>query len=97
MVVYHSVLQIYKTLLTTYPKYIHYKLSTQFPYNTRLAESDSVRMGPEFQCKLELTQKSFMNRATMSYNKLPPDLRKIPSLELFKNKLKEWVQENVQI
>ena len=97
MVFYHSVILIYKTILTTYPKYIYSKLSTQFPYNTRLAESDSVRMGSEFKSKLELTEKSFMNRATVSYNKLPPELRKIPKLETFKKKLKLWVLENVEL
>ena len=97
LVFYHSVILIYKTILTTFPKYIYSKLSTQFPYNTRLAESDSVRMGSEFKSKLELTEKSFMNRATVSYNKLPPELRKIPKLETFKEKLKVWVLENVKI
>ena len=97
LVFYHSVLQIYKTIITTYPKYINSKLATQFPYNTRLAESDSVRMGPEFKCKLELTEKSFMSRATISYNQLPSELRKITKLEKFKNDLKEWVQSNVKL
>ena len=97
LVFYHSVILIFKTILTTYPKYIYSKLSTQFPYNTRLAESDSVRMGPEFKSKLELTEKSFMNRATVSFNQLPPELRKISKLETFKDKLKVWVLENVKI
>ena len=38
LVFYHSVILVYKTLLTTYPKYIFQKLSTDFPYNTRLAQ-----------------------------------------------------------
>ena len=97
LVFYHSVVLIYKTILTTYPKYIHSKLSTQFPYNTRLGQTDSVRMGPEFKAKLELTEKTFMNRATVSYNLLPAELRKIPTLDGFKQKLKEWVLENVKI
>ena len=97
LVFFHSVVQIYKTIVTTYPKYIYSKLSTQFPYNTRLAESDSVRMGPEFKSKLELTEKSFMNRATVSFNLLPPELRKISKLEEFKEKLKVWVLGNVKI
>ena len=97
LVFYHSVMVIYKSILTTYPKYIFSKLSTQFPYNTRLAQSDSVRMGSEFQSKLELTENSFMNRATISFNMLPPELREIEKVEIFKGKLKLWVQENVKI
>ena len=97
LVFYHSVILIHKTMLTTYPKYIYSKLSSQFPYNTRLAESDSVRMGPEFKSKLEITEKSFMNRSTVSYNKLPAELRKISKLELFKKKLKVWVLANINL
>ena len=97
LVFYHSVVLIYKTILTTYPKYIYSKLSTQFPYNTRLAQTDSVRMGEDFKSKLELTEKTFMNRATISYNQLPPELRKIPKIDDFKKKLKGWVKENVKI
>ena len=44
LVFYHSVVLIYKSLMTTFPKYIHSKLCTEFPYNTRLAQSDSVRL-----------------------------------------------------
>ena len=97
LVVYHSAVLIFKTLKTTYPKYIYKKLSSEFPFNTRLAQSESVRMGPEFQSKLELTEKSFMSRATLSFNKLPATLRQIPKIELFKKKLKVWVQENCKI
>ena len=60
-----------------------------------MAQSDSVRMGPDFKSKLELTEKSFMNRATVSF--LPPEIRKIEKLENFKEKLKKWVLENCNI
>ena len=97
LVFYHSVVLIYKTLMTTFPKYIHSKLCMEFPYNTRLAQSDSVRMGPDFKSKLELTEKSFLHRATISYNNLPQEIRKIPVLETFKMKLKSWVLENCKL
>ena len=97
LVFYHSVILIHKTKITSFPQYIYSKLSTQFPYNTRLAQSDSVRMGPEFKSKLEITEKSFMNRSTVSYNKLPSELRKIEKLELFKKNLKVWILENVKV
>ena len=97
LVFYHSTILIYKTLQTTYPKYIYNKLSSDFPYNTRLAQSEAVRMGPDFKSKLELTEKSFMSRATTSFNQLPTSLRQIPKIEAFKKKLKTWVLGNVQI
>ena len=94
---YHSIIQIYKTKQTTFPKYIHSKLAGEFPYNTRLAESQSVRMGTEFKSKLELTEKSFMQRATVNYNLLPTSVRQIQKMEAFKKKLKIWVAENIAI
>ena len=97
LVFFHSVVLIFKTMMTTYPKYIHSKLCSEFPYNTRLAQSDSVRMGPDFMAKLELTEKSFLNRATVSFNKLPSEIRKIEKIEAFKAKLKEWVLENCML
>jgi hypothetical protein len=48
------------TITTKSPKYIFSKLSSEFPYNTRLAESESVRMGPDFQAKLDLTERTFI-------------------------------------
>ena len=97
LVFYHSVILIFKTIQTKYPRYIYSKLASQFPYNTRLAQTDSVRMGTNFRSKLELTEKSFMNRATISYNLLPQELRAVSKIETFKIKLKQWVKEHVNI
>ena len=97
LVMYHSIILIYKTIQATSPKYLYSKLSSEFPYNTRLADSDSVRMGSAFKCKLELTEKSFMNRATVAFNQLPSELRQTPKLEEFKKKLKGWVREKCKV
>ena len=97
LVHYHSVLTIYKTLQTTCPKFVHEKLQSEFSYNTRLAASEVVRMGSEFQAKLSLTEKSFMNRSTVCFNQLPLDIRKIPKPDTFKKNLKLWVSENIPL
>ena len=97
LVIYHSVILIHKTILTKAPRYIYDKLSSEFPYNTRLAESEALRMGPEFQAKLEITRRSFMHRGTSYYNLLPADLRKVRKLEDFKVKVKTWVADNFSI
>ena len=94
---YHSVILVHKTMQTTYPKYIYNKLSSEFPYNTRLAQSDVVRMGPDFKSRLEITEKSFMQRATISYNTLPTSIRQTQKLQQFKKNLKAWVLENICI
>ena len=97
LVAYHSILIVHKTIHAACPKYIYSKLSSVFPYNTRLAMSDSVRMGSTFKCKLELTGRSFMNRATISYNQLPSEIRQCSKLEVFKKKLKLWVVDNCRV
>ena len=97
LIYFHSAVSIYKTIQTTKPKYIFSKLSMDFPYNTRLAHSESVRMGSAFQCKLEITEKSYLNRATVCFNKLPSKLRQVRKLETFKKQLKAWVLENYQV
>ena len=97
LIFYHSVVLIHKTIMAKAPQYIYNKLSSEFPYNTRLAESEALRMGPEFQAKLEITRRSFMHRGTSSYNLLPADLRKVRKMEDFKSKVKAWVAENCSI
>ena len=97
LVFYHSVIQIYKTKQTSSPKYISDKLNFEFPYNTRLASSESVRMGAEFKSKLALTEKSFINRSTVNFNQLPTELKQMIKIEVFKKKLKQWVIQNISI
>ena len=97
LITYHSVVLIHKTIMTKTPQYIYSKLSSEFPYNTRLAESGALRLGPEFQAKLEITRRSFMHRGTSNYNSLPADLRKVRKIEEFKLKVKIWVVENCSI
>ena len=54
-------------------------------------------MGSRFQSRLGLTEKSFMNRATISYNLKTPELRKVPKLQSFKKELKKWMMENIKL
>jgi hypothetical protein len=81
----------------TCPKYLFNKLSSDFPYNTRLAHLDSVRMGEAFKTKLELTERSFMNRATVNFNQIPTELRQTANIDDFKKKMKVWVIENCKL
>ena len=97
LVFYHSTILIYKTLQTTFPKYIHDKLIGEFSYNTRLAASEVINVGAEFQAKLALTEKSFLNRSVLWFNQLPIEIRKIDKIEAFKKNLKLWVLVNISL
>jgi hypothetical protein len=97
LVFYRSVVLVFKTLKHQQPQYIFQKLNTTFPYDTRLAESNAIRTGESFQPKLELTKKSFVHRATKSYNEIPGSLRQAQNVKTFQKKLKQWVMENLEI
>ena len=97
--VFHSIVQVYKTLSTGAPQHLYDRLrkSGDFPYNTRLATSGSIRMGPSFKTRLNITERSFVNRATAHYNSIPDEIRQCPTLETFKRKLKAWIQANIPV
>ena len=97
LVFYHSVVLVYKTLKFQQPQYLFEKLSSVFPCNTRLANSNAIRTADQFQPSLELTKKSFIHRATKSFNQVPGSLRQSPNVNTFQKKLKQWVMENVEI
>ena len=58
---------------------------------------NQISVGSEIQFKLDLTEKSFMARATRAYNQIPTEIRRTPKVETFKLKLKDWVQKNCPI
>ena len=97
LIFYHSVVQICKTLRTTYPRYLHQKVIDKFPYRTRLASSNSIRQGPQFKADLQTAKNSFRWRASAWYNEVPASIRQETKLNKFQSQLKTWVQENVQL
>ena len=62
---FHSTVQLHKILTTGSPEYLFERITETggFPYDTRLAASDSIRIGPSFRTRLRLTDRSFVNRA----------------------------------
>ena len=92
MVFFHSASLMFKTIQTTYPNYLFSKL-----YNIRMAQSDAVRIGQEFKAKIEVTEKSCMNRGSVSFKQLPSEIRQKTKMEIFTKKLKVWVMQNCQV
>ena len=91
--IYHSILLIYKTLQNKKPEYIYQKISTDFPRRTRIASTNAIHLGPQFDFEKELTRASFRWRATMLWNDLPSEIRKLPKVNKFKISLKKWIME----
>ena len=95
----HSTVLVHKTLQSGAPKYLFNRFTEhgEFPYPTRLAASETIRMGSAFNSRLSITEKSFVNRGMKFYNSLPVELRRISSLNTFKTHLKDWIKENVPL
>jgi hypothetical protein len=91
---YHSLVQMYKILQTGSPKYLHEKVTSEFPYPTSSANANLIRMGPQFHTEHSLAQASFRWRASHQWNQLPIAIRQSRKLPIFKKKLKNWVREN---
>ena len=85
LVVYHSLLMIYKIRKSREPEY----LAKFFLNETRTGRI----MEPCI--KLGLAQKSFCIRGTSCWNTLPPSIRNSTKLGEFKRKLKLWIIQNI--
>ena len=93
--VYHTVILAYKVMQAKAPKYLYTMFNTEYPYETRQADSGRIRNGitPE----LEISKDSFRWRATDLYNQLPAAIRGIKTLQSFKLATKQWVRKNVEV
>ena len=92
---YHTITMMYKIINTKSPSYIYRKPNSSFPYKTKFAANQNIRMGPDFQANHSLTQVSFRWRGSQLWNSLPSEVKGIENLGKFKNKAKKWVLDNV--
>ena len=68
-------------------------LSKSFSYKTRAAATGALV--DNYRTTKDITKDSFLIRATKVWNTLTPDVRVASSLQLFKGRLKKWIQSNV--
>ena len=93
LVVYHSVLMVYKVVRTESPAYLHSMFQTKYQYRTRQADSGVIK---HMRCpKLTLTCQSFRFQASGHFNNLPSSIRNSETLQGFKMLVKKWILENV--
>jgi hypothetical protein len=93
--VYHTVIMAYKVMQAKSPKYLYTMFNTNYPYETRQADSGMVRSvrKPE----LDLVKDSFRWRAADLFNQLPSAIREIKTIQSFKFATKRWVRQNVEV
>ena len=109
---YHSIILLHKTLSTKAPEYLYKKVTAggQFSYKTRQAaecpaefsftvhhptNNGTIRQAV---CnKLGMSKNGWCWRSVEMYNTLPTNLRLEQKLPKFKTRLKNWVEENIDI
>ena len=95
LVVYHSVIMVYKVMQTESPRYLFSMFSTKYNCDTRHARRALLR--PTRNCELDLSEESFRWRAAKDFNALPLSVRKSSSLKTFKIDVKKWITENISL
>ena len=93
--VYHTVILAHKVMQARTPKYLYSKFNTNYQYKTRQATSGLIRCTrtPE----LDIARDSFCWRATELYNRLPVEIRNMKTLMQFRENVKSWVKQNIEI
>ena len=98
LVVYHSVVLVYKVITTKSPKYLYEMFSKEYIYKTKQADSGQLRQTRAARdMGLELSQDSFRWRAAKSFNELPINIRNLATTEAFKQEAKVWIKLNVSL
>ena len=91
MVIYQSLLLLFKTKQNMCPEYIFSKISCKFKRVTRNQTAGGIKDNRRF-CS-NLANESFLPRSIKLWNeKVPGDIRTIVSIIEFKQKLKSWVK-----
>ena len=95
LVVYYSVVQVYKTIQDKSPSFLYSMFSAKYNYNTKHALSGSIKHARNF--RLDITESSFRWRATSAYNELPQKTKEMKTLKEFKTQARKWVKENTPL
>ena len=104
LIVYHTLILVYKVISNKSPVYLHNKITTEFAYPTRMWThfkdgniDTNLRVRPNQDTSHLITSRSFRWRSSKLWNALPVELRHCKSLDNFKSTLKTWIKQNVPI
>ena len=95
LVVYHSVVLVFKIILSESPKYLHSMFSAKYSYKTSQAQGGFIKHSRKF--RLEVTSSSFRWRAAKAFNELPLEIRNMKTLKEFKKAARNWVMRNTPL
>ena len=95
LIVFHSLLQVFKVKRDKLPVFLNEKFSQDLNYNTRLVAGNGIRQNSKITSDLGI--KSYSYRSVHHWNTLPLDIRESATLPIFKAKLKKWTRSNIPI
>ena len=95
MVHYHSLVLVAKIKLQHRPEYFRNHFSSEFPSRTRLATGLGIRREDHY--KHDVTKTSFAPRTTATWNLLPANIRSLQSVDQFKQHLRPWIKQNIEL
>ena len=87
LVVYHTLLVVFRIRLTRAPAYLASQLLNENRRGNIVIKN----------YRLELYRKSFVPRGGMLWNQLPHEVREAENLQCFKKSLKTWIKVNVSM
>ena len=93
LVVYHDMVQIFKTMTERKPVSLHKSLCKSFTHRTRAASTGGLV--DNYKTTREIMKESFLVRSTKTWNMLPPATRQAENMQQFKFKLKAWIRLHV--
>jgi hypothetical protein len=97
LAMYHTVVLVYKILLTGAPKFLHSMFSKQYLVTTRQADKVLIKPTDADAPTLDLNQSSFRWRAMDQFNQLPLEVRNAPTIKKFKVLAKIWIMQNTPV
>ena len=95
MVVYYSVVMVYKIIQNKSPKYLHSMFAAQYTLKTKQAHSAIIKHTRKL--RLGLTGSSFRWRAANAFDELPLTIRSLDTLDAFKKAARIWIKNNTSL
>ena len=85
LIVYHTLISVYKIKISGEPNYIAQRLRKTNPYGRIILQK----------YHLDLAEKGFVNRGSRLWNSLPTRLRTADKMGIFKKEVRQWIKETV--
>ena len=97
LIFYTTVLSVHKTIVHKMPEVLYEKLTSGRKYETRGAKKNIVERTSVEASRLNIASTSYRWRGHQQHTSLPESLKEERDINIFKNRLKSWIRNNIQI